>query len=107
MDEYFQAMAGETAGHLRLVGELDLGSVPAFRAAVQELPAHAPITLDLAELTHIDSSGLHAIIKCANTLNGRAPVRIVNASAHVSRVLEIVRFNDHANIAVESAGDAR
>jgi anti-anti-sigma factor len=103
----FQAVAGETQGHVRLIGELDLATVLEFQAAMEAAPPDGTLTLDLAELTYIDSSGLHAIVECANQLNGRAPVHVVNARDHVLRVLEIVRLDQHENIAVERMSDGR
>ena len=82
----------------RLVGELDLATVPALKAALGPLAGHGPMTLDLTELTFIDSSGLNAIMQHARSSNGDGPLTLANPSAHVSRVLEIVQMNTHPAI---------
>ena len=49
-----------------LEGELDIASVPAVQAALNDsIGAGGPITLDLSGLTFIDSSGVSAILKAA------------------------------------------
>jgi anti-sigma B factor antagonist len=85
---------------LRLIGELDLATAPALKAAFDELPARGSVTLDLTELTFIDSSGLHAIMQFAPSLNGDGPLTLANPSAHVSRLLEIVHMDSHPGIRI-------
>ena len=48
----------------RLIGELDISTALGLKAALDGLP-QGSVTLDLAELTFIDSSGLHAIMRFA------------------------------------------
>ena len=48
---------------LALAGELDMASARVLREAFETLPGTGPATLDLAELTFIDSSGLHEIVR--------------------------------------------
>lgn len=104
---HFEAVPGESPGCVRLVGELDLANVLALRAAMEAAPPDSLLTLDFGDLTYIDSSGLHAIVQCAKALNGRAPLRLVNASEHILRVLEIVGLDHHPNIAIERADDGK
>jgi anti-anti-sigma factor len=84
----------------RLIGELDLATVPALNAALDPLAGHGPVTLDLAELTFVDSSGLHAIMQFASSLNGDRPLTLANPPAHVSRLLEIIQMNSHPGIRI-------
>jgi anti-anti-sigma factor len=84
----------------RLIGELDLATVPALEAALDTLAGQGPLTLDLAELTFIDSSGLHAIMRFAPSLNGNGPMTLANPSAFVSRLLEIVQLSGHPGIRI-------
>ena len=74
---------------LVLRGELDLSTVPVFRAALSEVPTTERVTLDLAELTFIDSTGIHALVQYARQVDGGAPLTLVNASDWVLRLLEI------------------
>ena len=100
-DHDFDAVRDGGGDRLKLVGELDLASVSRLRAALAELPSDGFLTLDLSELSYIDSTGLHAIVECANALNGRGPVRIANATSNVLRIFEIVNLDRHPNLTVE------
>jgi anti-anti-sigma factor len=106
MNEYFQAVRDDEGG-LRLSGELDLASVPMLREAMDELPEGRALTFDLAELTYVDSSGLHAIVDCANKVNGAGGVRLVNVSPSVLRVLRIVNLDQHPNLVIDDSGDGK
>jgi anti-anti-sigma factor len=88
---------------LRLVGELDIATVPALTAALEELPPDGPITLDLTELTFIDSAGLHAIATCAKGLNGRGPLVLANPTSWVAKVLHITGFDTYSPIEIRQA----
>ena len=81
----------------RLIGELDISTAPGLKAALDGLPPGS-VTLDLAELTFIDSSGLHAIMRFAPSSNGNGPLTLANVPAFVSRLLEIVEMNSHPGI---------
>jgi anti-sigma B factor antagonist len=75
----------------RVRGELDLKSVAAFEAAMDEA-AHAPcrrLVLDLRELDFIDSTGLHAITALGKRLIG-SELLLVRGPASVHRPFELV-----------------
>ena len=48
---------------VRLIGELDMATVTRLKEALETVSRNGPVTLDMAELTFIDSSGLHAIMR--------------------------------------------
>jgi anti-sigma B factor antagonist len=48
---------------LRLMGELDLASSPAFEAELDKVPETAEIIVDLRELAFIDSTGISALVR--------------------------------------------
>jgi anti-anti-sigma factor len=85
---------------LRLVGDLDLETVATFETALAGAAAAAdgPVTLDLAELSFIDASGLHALERHARALNGAGPLLITNAPAFARRVFGIVGLDTHEAI---------
>ena len=85
-----------------LTGELDLITAPALDAAVRDLPANGPLTLDLSQLSFIDSSGLHAISEISRNLNGNGPLILANPSTWIRRVLEIVDFQSHPGIEIKA-----
>ena len=76
-------------GCLRLVGELDIATGPALRAALDEMDGN-DIVLDCSGLTFIDCSGLRVLVethhRCATdgfNLTVRAPSRCL------TRLLEL------------------
>jgi anti-anti-sigma factor len=84
----FSVVPLEDSRGVRLIGELDLSTVPVLRAAFDALPASANV-LDLAELSFMDASGLHAFEQYASSLNGAGPLVLENAPAHVRRLFHI------------------
>jgi anti-anti-sigma factor len=85
---------------LRLIGELDVATVPALEDAFASLAGDGPVTLDLSELTFIDSSGLHAIVQFASSLDGEGPLTLAHPSENVLRLLEIVKLDAHPGIRI-------
>jgi anti-anti-sigma factor len=90
------AISPEGPRGLRLAGELDLRSLRRLTAAFAALPARA--TLDLSELTFIDSSGLHAIEEIARAQNGNGPLILTGTPATVARLLEITNLARHPGL---------
>lgn len=78
---------------VRVVGELDLDSAAILRRPVEaELsaePAHT-VTLDLAELTFVDSSGLALLVELRRLASGAGvQLDIVNVRPGPQRVISI------------------
>jgi anti-sigma B factor antagonist len=77
----------------RLIGELDIGTVPTFQAAFASYTGSGPLTLDLSELTFIDSSGLTGLVRLHHRLNGTADIVLARPQANVRRILSITRLD--------------
>lgn len=92
---------------LRLGGELDMASAHLLRTVLAEMPGVGQATLDLSELTFMDTSGLHAIIEFARTQNGDGPVVLLGASAIVLRMLELTNMTEHPNLDIRTNGNGR
>ena len=92
---------------LRLVGELDMGSARDLTDALTALSGEGDLRLELSELEFIDSSGLHAIVQYAGSLDGGGDNLILaNPSAMTERVFETVGFEKHPRIVIEvSSGE--
>src|SRR5690242_12987127 len=88
---------GDGAG-FRLVGELDTDSVPQLQMALRAAKGH--VVLDLAELSFIDSAGMHALVRYARGLNGDGPLVLKNMPAQVRRVFEIMNLDQHPALEV-------
>ena len=66
---------------LHLSGELDLFSAPALTIALEGPTKHGgTIGLDLAELTYMDSTGIHVILNAVSLLGERGRVVLFNPS---------------------------
>ena len=85
---------------LRLIGELDLGTVTELKAALESVTRSDPVTLDLAQLTFIDSTGLHAIMEFARSQNGSGPLILASPSATAKRALEIAGLEGHPGVQI-------
>ena len=80
---------------LRLAGELDLGTVPQLKQAVD---AHArtgqTVTIDLREVSFIDSMGLAALVRVQHRAAGRGAVlQLTRPPEHVQSVFRITRLD--------------
>ena len=51
------------SARLALTGELDLAAVPTLEAAIPNLAAGEVLVVDLRDLTFIDSSGIHVLMR--------------------------------------------
>jgi anti-anti-sigma factor len=81
----------------QVVGELDLGSAEVLGTAI--VPnGEVCLTLDLSELTFIDSSGLHALERLART---ERTIMLRGPAANVRRVFEIVGFEQDPRFVIE------
>jgi anti-anti-sigma factor len=107
-EHLFHAIRDESdQSRLRLIGELDLGSTPALRSALEDIGTDEAVTLDLSELSFIDSTGLHLITEWANQLNGRGPLRLERPSEQLRRILRIVALDDHPNLTIVQERDGK
>lgn len=85
---------------LRLVGELDMQSVGVVRKALAGMPGTGQATLDVSDLTFIDSSGLHAIMEFARADSGNGPLIVQGVSSTMIRLFEITNIADDPSIEV-------
>ena len=75
---------------LVLRGELDVAAASALSEAIGEiLHGGGSITLDLHQVTFIDSTGLRTIIGAARDLEGHGPLVLERPSPRVVEVLDI------------------
>ena len=86
---------------LRLIGELDVETAAVFEAAVLEASkANGSVTLDLSELSFIDTCGLHTLAACASNLNGGRPLTMINVPSFAHRVFEVVGLDKHGAVEI-------
>ena len=101
------AEPGVDGARVRLNGELDLSSAPAFAARLAELEAGQPdlLEIDLRGLTFMDSSGLAELFganRRARERGGR--IVIVKDHGPVERVLNLARVEDVIDVVDLPAG---
>jgi len=89
---------------LRVEGELDLATAPLLMEALVDLGSERDVHLDLALLTFLDSSGLHAIVALARSFDGNRSVVLVNPSTAVRRILEITGIDKHPAVEIRQGG---
>ncbi len=85
-------------------GELDVATVPTLETeldAVTALDHDLVIIVDLTELTFMDSTGLHLLLR----LNERFPkrLRVINGSSSVERLLDLSGARDQLPIIAPTA----
>lgn len=87
---------------VRVDGELDIAAVPEVRRAIAEAEAIAPdlLVLDLAQVAHLDSSGLRVLLDAANCARerGRRLVIVAPPEGPVGRLLELTLLADHLDV---------
>ncbi len=87
----------------RLVGELDISSAQGFSETLAATNGQGDLTLELSALEFIDSSGLHALMQYAGSLNGAGNKLILaNPTAMTERILEIIGLVTHPAIVIAS-----
>ena len=83
------------------VGELDLATVPllesAFDAAFAD-DAVDIIVVDLTELSFMDSTGIHLLLRMQVACDDAARLRVINGSRAVQRILDVSGVRAHLPI---------
>jgi anti-anti-sigma factor len=104
VEPYFEVgvLDGGVRG-LRLVGELDIGSVPVLLEAFSAGEGQA--VLDVSELSFIDSSGIHALVDLAAQEDGNGPLILRGALPQIIRAFEIMKLGQNANLEIRSGSD--
>lgn len=86
---------------LAVKGELDLVSAPALEREIEALPwpELAELVFDLAEVTFIDSSGLHVLVRAAQrAAMARVRFSVVNVPEHPQKLFTLVGLTDSLNV---------
>ncbi len=85
----------------RLVGELDASNVGVLSDALtRELDKGGDLTLDLAGLAFMDSSGIQALIRAAQQLSGQGRLILRSPGDLVRRILSLIPMDKLANVEV-------
>jgi anti-anti-sigma factor len=102
--EHLQITTTEQPFGLRLSGEIDMASAPALEEALLVALADGrPVTVDMKDVTFIDSSGLKVIVSTAAESTPPAALTVKDPSPAVRRVLEIFGMTQLPQIRVIGA----
>jgi anti-sigma B factor antagonist len=89
--EQLQILVTDDPNGVRLTGEIDMATAPALtEALLTAMAGGKTITIDMADVTFMDSSGLQAILAAAAEATTDDPLVVKDPSAAVLRVMELV-----------------
>ena len=78
---------------MALSGEIDMATADQVAAVLQPLiEAGGPVTIDVSDVTFIDSTGLHLLVRAADELGDRGCLIVHGAHGPVREVAEIVQL---------------
>ena len=84
---------------LAFSGEMDLATAEGFTSALQPwIEAGGPVTVDLSEVTFMDSTGIHAVIEAARALGDRGCIIIHGAHDGIQKVFELTMLDSVPNV---------
>jgi anti-sigma B factor antagonist len=87
----------------RLVGELDASNVGDLREALEPVVAEGgDITLDLAGLAFMDSSGIQILVTTAQGLDDRGTLILLSPGNLVRRLLSLIPVERLDNVRIEA-----
>jgi anti-anti-sigma factor len=90
----------------RLIGELDISNAETLGALLdREVDGEGDITLDLAELTFIDSSGIRVLLQTMDRLKGKGRLLLLSPSSSVKSILSLMGLDDRDAIRVVGPGE--
>ena len=86
----------------RLVGELDASNVTSLSDALQpEIDRGGDLTLDLAGLAFMDSTGIQVLVRTAQGLEGRGNLILLSPGTLVRRILELIPVQKLDNVRIQ------
>ena len=89
----------------RLIGEMDISNAETLAAMLErKAEGEGDITLDLSELTFIDSSGIRVLLRAMDRLDGKGRLVLKSPTSSVRHVLSLMGLEDRGPIHVEAEG---
>lgn len=86
---------------LRLVGELDASNVTSLTEALEpDVAQGGELTLDLAGLAFMDSTGIQVLVRTAQELQGRGTLVLVSPGNLVRRILDLIPVRKLDNVRI-------
>ena len=92
---------------LRLSGELDASNVDQLSAALEsEIAQGGDVTLGLAGLAFMDSSGIQAVVKAARDLGDRGTLILLQPGNAVRRLRDLIPITQLHNVEVHDGSES-
>ena len=105
VDDAFRVELSDELDGARVSGELDMLVYEKADVALSPLfDAPGDVTLDVADLTFIDSSGIRLFVRLERAIRDRGVLHLSRPSAHIARVFEVAGLPD-LGIVIEAAQD--
>lgn len=98
----FEVAPGSETGVYVLTGELDMAVEDEFRSALAG--SNGGITLDVSNLTFMDSRGLSVILETAASLEAPAQLVLRDPPENVRRLFEICLPTGHPRLRIDPDG---
>lgn len=100
----FRVESDGTPGSIRVSGELDMLTVKGLLEGVRPHlpPGSGDLTLDIAELSFMDSTGLLAVLDLSKQLEGRGSLVLRSPAPSVAKLLQLARADTIPNLAIVS-----
>lgn len=96
---------------VRVVGDLDIAGVPEVRSALLSAEAAQPdaLAIDLAEVSHLDSTGLRILLDGARraAAAGRRFIIVAPPEGPVGRILRLTLLLEHLEVVPELGAASR
>jgi anti-anti-sigma factor len=87
-----------------VAGELDISNVSTLADALEEeMGAGGDVTLDLRNVTFVDSAGLQLLFRAARRLEGRGRLILVGPQPRVQSLFQYVLLDGRANVDIRDA----
>ena len=92
----------QPGGGVRVAGELDMSTVNDLLDGVRPhlLAASGDLTLDLSQLSFMDSTGLLAFLDMSRELEGRGRLVLRSPAGSVARLLQLARAETIPNVTI-------
>jgi len=88
----WEIVNGGQAVRLRVVGEIDMSTVPTFEKALSSAldAKHERLMIDLSEVNFMDSSGLNALVRARDAMEDTGVEMVISGvSNQVHRLFEV------------------
>lgn len=105
VDDAFRVELSDDLDGARLGGEFDMLVYEKADVALSPLfEAPGDVTLDVTDLTFIDSSGIRLFVRLERAIRDRGVLHLRGPSPHIARVFEVAGLPD-LGIVIEDARD--